>query len=381
MKRYVLFVAAALAVALGAVGGAVAGSKLAKGHGPVRSHTDSTTSLIPRIAPQLVEWLDVVRGLPRDPKAQHTAKPTHSAKPAHTPEPAHKQKPRRQQAKQPQPRPRLRGTTSSIYEHTTKPWVLAEQGCSAARRHENGIVVLDFGKPAFKRHGYGTILFSGHFALNHQITTAMVGYARGYVSCLPKGSTASVTLARGTSNYHPDVPSAYTAGVRWARATNKFGRILLRKGLATHVVAAAADDAEPAWDPRFHKTKQFFHGFRAAVHGHTLYDYGSLDGGIGVVWSAKQAWYVAGGLRHTKALPEIYNSAMAKQWAELARIAHGRYHRDVEFAGVMTQGTPSCGCGFRPSAAHRELANALDAQGVGGAALPRSGTTIVSASR
>jgi hypothetical protein len=70
---------------------------------------------------------------------------------------------------------------------------------------------------------------------------------------------------------------------------------------------------------------------------------------------------------------------MAKQWAELARIAHGRYHRDVEFAGVMTQGTPSCGCGFRPSAAHRVLANALDAQGVGGAALPLRGTNIVSA--
>ena len=385
MKRYVLFVAAALAVALGAVGGALAGSKLAKGHGAtLQSHPDSTSSLLPGIAPQLIDWLDVIRGLPRNPKPPRTAKATHRPKPHHTQKQTQSHKPapsHTQSVKQPRPRQRLRGTTSSIYEHTTKPWVLAEQGCSAARRHENGIVVLDFGKPAFKRHGYGTILFSGHFARNHQITTAMVGYARGYVSCLPKGSTASITLARGTSNYHPDVPSAYTAGVRWARATNKFGRILLRKGLATHVVAAAADDAEPAWDPRFHQTKQFFHGFRAAVHGHTLYDYGSLDGGIGAVWSAKQAWYVAGGIRHTKALPEIYNSAMAKQWAELARIAHGRYHRDVEFAGVMTQGTPSCGCGFRPSTAHRELANALDAQGVGGATLPASGTSIVSASR
>lgn len=47
------------------------------------------------------------------------------------------------------------------------------------------------------------------------------------------------------------------------------------------------------------------------MRGHTLYDYGSLDGGVGAVWSARQAWYVAGGIRHTKALPEIYNSAMA----------------------------------------------------------------------
>jgi hypothetical protein len=113
------------------------------------------------------------------------------------------------------------------------------------------------------------------------------------------------------------------------------------------------------------------------VHGHTLYDYGSLDGGVGAVWSARQAWYVAGGLRHTKALPEIYNSAMAEQWAELARIARGRYHRSIQFAGVMTQGTQSCACGFRQTAAHRVLAQALDAQGVGQVQLPAGGTNIV----
>jgi hypothetical protein len=173
------------------------------------------------------------------------------------------------------------------------------------------------------------------------------------------------------------VPSAYAAGVRWARETNKLGRELARHGLDAHVEAAAADDAEPAWDPSFRRTRQFFHGFRAAVHGHTLFDYGSLDGGVGAVWSARQAWYVAGGLRHTKALPEIYNSAMAQQWAELARIARARYHRAVHFAGVMTQGTASCNCGLRPPAAHDALAQALEAQGVGSAPLPAGGTNII----
>src|SRR5581483_9183252 len=207
----------------------------------------------------------------------------------------------------------------------------------------------------FVRGGYGTILFSGRFASNHKITRAMLRYAAGYDSCLPRGSTAFIALARGTSNYHPTVPSAYAAGVRWARETNRLGLMLDRKGLAEHVEAAAADDAEPAWDRGFRRTRDFFHGFRAAVHGHTLYDYGSLDGGVGAIWSARQAWYVAGGLRHTRALPEIYNSAMAAEWAELARIASGRYHLPVQFAGVMTQGTSSCNCGLRPPAAHRVL--------------------------
>jgi hypothetical protein len=333
---------------------AAAGSALAKSH-TAKIHARSSTSLVPGFAPHPGAWLLVLRKHQTEPKAPR----------------------RHARQRQPQPRHRRRATTLSIYERTAKPWILKKQGCSAAQRHESGVVVLDFGKPAFHRHGYGTILFSGRFARNHRITMAMVGYARGYVSCLPRRSNAFITLARGTSNYHPTVPSAYQAGVRWARATDKLARILRRHGLERHVGSAAADDAEPAWDRHFRKTRLFFHGFRAAVHGHTLYDYGSLDGGVGAVWSARQAWYVAGGIRHTKALPEIYNSAMAREWAELARIARRRYHLGVRFAGVMTQGGASCHCGLRPHAAHRVLARALAAVGEDETILPRGGTNIV----
>jgi len=381
LKRYFLSVAAASVVALAAAGGA-----LAKGHPhPARSHHAKSRparpsapayghSLIPSFAPDPRAWLLALTEFPRNPTRVHRPKP----RPKHAAKPRHRHAPKRHAAKrQPRPAHALRATTLSIYEHRIHPWVLSAQGCSAARRHENGVVVLDFGKPAYERGGYGTILFSGRFATNHHITTAMLGYAHGYVRCLPRGSTAAIEIARGTSNYHPAVPSAYEAGVRWARETNRLGKILRRKGLDAHVEAAAADDAEPAWDPGFRRTREFFHGFRAAVHGHTLFDYGSLDGGVGSVWSARQAWFVAGGLRHTKALPEIYNSAMAEEWAELARIARGRYHRAVEFAGVMTQGTPGCDCGLRPPAAHRVLARALEAQGVGRVSLPTGGTNIV----
>jgi hypothetical protein len=382
LKRYFLSLAAAFAVALAAAGGA-----LAKGHPhPAKSHPAKsrpagrpahaagpghTHSLIPSFAPHPRAWLLAVTEFPRNPTRPHGPKPRHR----HVAKAHRRQAPKKHAATR-QPRP-LRATTLSLYEHSIHPWILSAQGCSAARRHESGVVVLDFGKPAFERGGYGTILFSGRFATNHHITTAMLGYARGYVRCLPRGSTAAIEIARGTSNYHPAVPSAYEAGVRWARETNRLGVILGRKGLDAHVEAAAADDAEPAWDPGFRRTREFFHGFRAAVHGHTLFDYGSLDGGVGAVWSARQAWFVAGGFRHTKALPEIYNSAMAEEWAELARIARGRYHRAVHFAGVMTQGTPSCDCGLRPPAAHRVLARALEAQGVGHVLLPTGGTNIV----
>jgi hypothetical protein len=360
LKRYIVSVVAASAVALAAAGGA-----LAKPHHAAKSHHASQPaprryrgqSLVPTFAPHPHAWLKALSEFPLNPTPPHKAKK--AAK------------------RQPHGLNQLRSTTLSIYEQSAKHSNLVAQGCHAAQRHENGVVVLDFGKPAYEHGGYGTIVFSGRFATNHKITAAMLGYARGYVSCLPDGSSASIELARGTSNYHPAVPSAYAAGVRWAHETNKLERELVKHGLAAHVEAAAADDAEPAWDPSFRKTRDFFHGFRAAVHGHTLFDYGSLDGGIGAVWSARQAWYVAGGLRHTKALPEIYNSAMAEEWADLARIARGRFHRAVHFAGVMTQGASGCSCGLRPTAAHRVLAQALMSQGIDHVILPPGGTNIV----
>jgi hypothetical protein len=390
LQKHFLPLAAVLAFALGVTGAALANSHHAKGDHPKGAAPAAVRrydhSLIPGFAPHPHEWLRALHAITHNPKpAHHKARPAHrpaqkrQAVKHHAPKhqaPKHqatKSKPRRQ----PEPRHPMRATTLSIYEHSAQPWILSAQGCSAARRHENGVVVLDFGKPAFHHGGYGTLLFSGRFAPNRKITNAMLGYAQGYVSCLPEGSTASIELARGTSNYHPSVPSAYVAGVRWGRETNRLGLKLARKGLDAHVEAAAADDAEPAWDPSFRKTRQFFHGFRAAVHGHTLFNYGSLDGGVGEVWSARQAWYVSGGLRYTKALPEIYNIAMAQQWAELARIASGRYHRGVHFAGVMTQGAAGCDCGLRPTAAHDALADALDAQGVGHVPLPVGGTNIV----
>lgn len=152
---------------------------------------------MPRLAPPARAWGKVLRAVQHKPAAQPHERPAR-------PQPVRYHAPS-------QSVERRQGTTLSIYEQTAKPWVLSAQGCSAARRHERGIVILDFGKPAFKRHGYGTILFSGLFALNHKITSATVGYARGYVSCLSRGSRGHITLARGTSNYSPSVPSAYAA--------------------------------------------------------------------------------------------------------------------------------------------------------------------------
>src|SRR5579864_5676027 len=132
--------------------------------------------------------------------------------------------------------------TISLYESTTSPRVFREQGCGAAKRGATGVVILDFGKPAYNGHTYGTILFSGAFAGNKEITRAMLGYAEGYASCLARGSDDHIHLARGTSNYHPSVPNVYKAGRKWARETMQLQRELGSLRLDRFVTSAAADD-------------------------------------------------------------------------------------------------------------------------------------------
>ncbi|HSX22821.1 MAG TPA: hypothetical protein VLE97_08630, partial [Gaiellaceae bacterium] len=164
---------------------------------------------------------------------------------------------------QPKPRIRLRATIS-LYEHTTSAYVLRRQGCRAARRGVGGVVILDFGRPGYNGHTYGTMLFSNRFAGNKAITRGLLGYARGYVGCLHRGSHLQISLARGTSNYHPHVPSAYKAGRRWARETMTLQHLLRAHGLSRHVVSAAADDVEPAWDRTFWRTRDFYRGYARA---------------------------------------------------------------------------------------------------------------------
>jgi hypothetical protein len=255
------------------------------------------------------------------------------------------------------------GASPSLYERTTSITVLRAQGCAAAKRGTTGLVVLDFGKLEFRarRGGYGTITFADRFAGNRAITWAMKSYAHGYSQCLPKTSKARITLARGTSNYgQSSVPSTYTAGRLWAGATVAFANYLKKHRFDDHVTAAAADDVEPAWDRGFRLTYDFFRGYGKSDHGYLLYNYGSLDGGVGGIWKLRQAFYVAGGMRYARAVPEIYNHAMAQEWAELARLSYARYGKPIQLAGLMTQHWTNCHrCGYTAPRARHELVHEL----------------------
>jgi hypothetical protein len=189
----------------------------------------------------------------------------------------------------------------------------------------------------------------------------MKSYARGYHECLPAGSKARIILVRGTSNYRPSVPSTFHAGRHWARETIVLADYLRLHHFDDHVQSAAGDDAEPAWDRTFRRTYDFFRGFRSAARGYLLYNYGSLDGGAGVIWKPRQAYYVVGGMRYARAVPEIYNHEMARQWAYLSRLSVERYGKPLAFAGVMAQHNKRCAprCGFTAAEAHDALVREL----------------------
>src|SRR4051794_1508166 len=251
--------------------------------------------------------------------------------------------------------------TPSLYEATTSIKVLRAQGCRAGRARTNGLVVLDFGKLAYRtKFGYGTITFADRFASNRTLTWAAKSFAHGYSVCLPKGATAHIKLALGTSNYGIDVPSPTEAGVQWAKATAAIGEDVKRHHF-THVTAAAGDDVEPAWDRGFKRTYEFFKGYGSAHTGYLIYNYGSLDGGVvDGIWKLRQAYYVAGGMYAARAVPEIYNREMAEQWAELARKAVDRYGKPIKLAGLMTQHTKHCRrCGYTAAEAHKALVHEL----------------------
>ncbi len=145
------------------------------------------------------------------------------------------------------------------------------------------------------------------------------------------------SLARGTSNYAPHVPSVFEAGRRWARETVVFARFLRRAHLTRDVRSAAADDAEPDWDRTFWRTRDFYRGHRSYKAGYLLYNYGSLGGDVGAIWNARQLWFVTEGMRYARPIPEIYYRPMAEQWAHFSRVVARRFHRPLEFAGLITQ--------------------------------------------
>jgi hypothetical protein len=265
--------------------------------------------------------------------------------------------------------------TASIYEPTVAPAALRAQGCGAARAGETGIVILDFGRPAYigRSRRYGTLDYAGTVVSNGQIEQAMEAFAGGYARCRSETATGTLAVARGTndscSNDDPaccphgcraEPPSFELAGRRWAMWVQSFYRHLVADRLTPILRATGADDLEPGWNPDYWASAYFALGYElgalpAANHGLHLHllDYGSLDGSI---WTLPRQRQIAAGWFDLP-FPEIYVQGQAAQWEALDVWSAQATGARLPIVGVTTQWAASepASCGYTPAQGYQAL--------------------------
>jgi hypothetical protein len=241
--------------------------------------------------------------------------------------------------------------TTSYYETSASPSALYAQGKAAGESAAQGIVILDFGRPASDGTSVGTFDFARNYLSFSAIRAGVQSFVTGYYNYAPAETTLDVAV--GTNNscgLHqpcgaivcgcPDEPQNYIDwGQQLASTVKELAawsrHVAQSNGFTDTVRIVAGDDAEPAFDPGFNNTKYVMQGYAQGVGGSSppMVDYGSADPGI---WSNDQLLEVANGFPPNVAMPEMYGPGQIGEWAALVNYAKARDGIAVTIFGVMT---------------------------------------------
>lgn len=136
--------------------------------------------------------------------------------------------------------------TASLYEGTTSPSILYSQGETQAGNGRSGLVILDFGRPAQVNTTAGFVDYSGHFDSVSAVLAGVKAYATFSIAI---GTNNSCTL-RSTSccPCSDNVSNLTSWGSAFAGTVNS-SHSSIQQGYSGKEAAAAADDAEPGYDP------------------------------------------------------------------------------------------------------------------------------------
>lgn len=260
-------------------------------------------------------------------------------------------------------------TTASYYEDAIDAATLTAQGESAGQAGASGLVILDFGRPAFNGYTSGTMDFDGNFVSLDSITSATVSYIQGYFDAAP--ANLHLVVAIGTNNscgtgqpcggtvcgctFEP--PSFAVWGAHQAAAVEQTqaeaNSLRSHSGYTDVVTVVAGDDAEPAFDPGYQNTYDLLDGYANAVGGFepSMIDFGSADHGY---WSNDQLLQIVDGFRPDVAVPEIYFNTDVSSWTSLISYAKSR-GRLLNIFGVLTN-APN---GDSPQIGYKSLVNAI----------------------
>jgi hypothetical protein len=254
----------------------------------------------------------------------------------------------------PPPPPTAPAATTSRYMSTTDTNTLFNEGCAAGLADQNGIVILQFGRPLMQDGVYGTKIYTNAFAPVSDIEPAIESYMNGYYGCsLPADR---LILAAGTSNDETSPPNAvgFAHGVAWAQMVNSLQTFIFQSGRYPTIQVAAADDIEPGFGS-VADAEAWESGY-ASVATQPVYDNGSDDGcptdspkepvqnppnngPCGPGWTQADEWYVASEEVSSFPLPQIYrkNGVDAARWQRIS--LYGALYADgpLVFNGALTQ--------------------------------------------
>lgn len=240
--------------------------------------------------------------------------------------------------------------TTSYYETSASPSVLGNQGQVAGQSGTQGLVVLDFGRPASDGSSDGMLDFSRNVVSFADITSGVESYVMAYYNTAPANTRLDVVVGTSDScGSHqpcgsvvcgcPHEPSSYiTWGEELASSVEQLNawsaRVASSNGFTDTVHVWAGDDAEPAFDPGFDNTKYVMEGYAQAVGGSypPMVDYGSADPGI---WTNDQLLQIANGFSPNVAMPEMYTPSQVAEWASVLSYAKTQ-GKEVTLFGVMT---------------------------------------------
>lgn len=169
--------------------------------------------------------------------------------------------------------------TTSHYEPDASATDLYLQGEEAGQAGAQGIVILDFGRPASDGTSDGTLDFGQSFLSFADISVGVESYIEGYYDYAPAGTTIDVAVGTNDSCGMfqpcgtvvcgcPDEPANYVTWGQELAATVEQLRTWSAQygsanGFTDTVRVVAGDDAEPAFDPGYYNTYDVMEGYAA----------------------------------------------------------------------------------------------------------------------
>ena len=235
--------------------------------------------------------------------------------------------------------------TTNYYIGTVDNSPLFELGRSAAYANQQGIIVLDFGDPAFQNGNYGTYLFSygNPFGSTSQIASAVESFILGYYWFSPSGAYVKVAVS---TNNHGSGANYWSHGQAWANMVNNIDGWIYWNGYSSKVSTAGASDMEPGWNNAA-TTRGWADGYSTA-NNREYYDFGSCDScpstpcpscQIPNNWTREDIWYVSWGLPAAWPLPLIYakSGINADQWYRMSLYSVTNHGTRMVFRGTGTQ--------------------------------------------